>query len=156
MFLFLVAAVNFLIVHAVCRTMKGKATLSDMAVAFEYLYGFLVPAMFAVMTIMMAFSALFPGVSCRLALDTFECWFPPTGTSIAVVSIIQAVFIAGAIYVLVVFNLIITRLHRLSKWRVLVAQAVGLAVLFVVSNLIFAFAHWVATRFEVFLKLGGE
>jgi hypothetical protein len=155
-YLFLAAVVNFLIVHTVCLKMDGKATLPDMAVAFEYLYGFLVPAMAATTTLMMAFSALFPGVVCRTIASTFDCRFPPTTTSVFVVSVVQTVFLAESIYVLAVFNLTITRLHRLSKWRVLLAQAMGLGVLFLTTNFIYAFAHWIATRFDAFLGLAAE
>jgi hypothetical protein len=154
--LFLVAVVNFLVVHAVCLTMKGKASLSDMAVAFEYLYGFLVPALAAVTTFMMASSSLFAGVDCRTTVPGFECRAPPTTTGVLVVSVVQAVFLIVSIYALAVFNLTITRLHHLSKWRVLIAQVVGFSVLLITGNFIYGLAHWVATRFDAFLGLAGE
>jgi len=148
LFLLLVAALNFAIVHGVCRIFGGRSPARDMGAAFEYLYGFLVPAMVALMSILMAVAELFPGINCRLAIDTFNCDFVPTTTNWVLVSSIQTIFIVLGVYVLAVFNLTISRIHKLETWKVAVAQAVGLAILFVVGSLVYRLAHVMATRFK--------
>jgi heme/copper-type cytochrome/quinol oxidase subunit 1 len=72
----------------------------------------------------------------------------PTTTNWVLVSSIQTIFIVIGVYLLAIFNLIISRIHKLKPWKVAVAQAAGLAVLFVVGGLVYRLAHVIATRFK--------
>src|SRR5712691_9452250 len=103
-FLFIIAALNLVIVHALCRAMGGKASLRDLGAAFEYLYGFLVPATVAGTSVSVAATELISGADCRVTLDTFECNLAPSATAVVTVTLLQTALIAMAIYVFVVFN----------------------------------------------------
>lgn len=155
LFLFMIAVVNLAVVHGVCKGMDGAASTADMTAAFEYLYGFLTPLMAGCITLAMAITELFPGIKCYVALDVFRCDGFRTTTNIILVAAVQTFFVFMGVYVLVVFNSVIARLQGLGRGKVLFAQFLALVVLFFLGNLIYALAHWIATRFKHFAAVIG-